>query len=698
MKKDKVIIYLADLAHNEFGLSLYTIPLGIGAVGAYCQKIHEEDVELSLFRQFDDLERAVKERVPHIVGFGYFSWNDNLSLAASAFVRRMSPHTLIVFGGLNIGFEGCKYEDTTLSQDVPRVMSDFQLLISHPDIDIIVHGDGEVPFADAVARFIAYGDRAKVKSQAIDGCSTWVDGKLLCGKPVPPLGDLDIIPSPYLMGLFTDFFERFKLIPQIETVRGCPYKCTYCTVGGHPSRQGRYSLERVKEEILYLKDHSPNKVLRIADSNWGIIERDVELAEFIRKLHDSYGYPTSLRVYYAANGPFENVKKMAGLLKPMLPLNMSFQSLTKEVLKNIKRKNVSLNKVKDMVMFARANEIATSTELILGLPGETYESSRKGFLKALQLGFDSVFINPLYLIKGSALYTDAARETYEFKTGYSLIGKDVTRINGEYVFEADEVVVESKTMSREDFWELHRFRLFASICYAAAFLKEITMHCLNYGITPLDVYDELVTHGDRYPFFSTMASGYMNCIRDLYFKTPEALRGELASYIERHGNVDFFNVNKHLQCTMGKVLGIQEKQLLAAEYSTAARALYKKKEHESSRDEDFYKILDVLTRLTPEIIITPFERVKKDVLHECSYDLVAWTRDNYERPLSEYSLEKPRLFVFIVRNIDEHYDFIEQTKGWPEVEKYDFYFNTMVSSNMRRYISYADVGRNYDKR
>lgn len=86
MKRKKIIIYLAELAHDEYGLSINSIPLGIGCVGSYSKKIYGDKIEIQIFRRFGDLKKAISEKPPHIVGFGYFSWNDNLTLAASTYI------------------------------------------------------------------------------------------------------------------------------------------------------------------------------------------------------------------------------------------------------------------------------------------------------------------------------------------------------------------------------------------------------------------------------------------------------------------------------------------------------------------------------------------------------------------------------------------------------------------------------------
>lgn len=697
MKKNKVLIYLAELAHSGFGLSLNTVPLGIGCVGAYSKKIYGDEIELRLFRQIEDLMNALSDRPPHIVGFGYFTWNDNLTLAASGWVKNVSPRSLIVFGGLNISFEGWENADNAgkLVTSQKRKLCaqsareyDLALLKRHQDVDIIVHGDGEVPFSNIVERVMDSAQRLKVKGQPIDGCSALVEGELLTGKAIPPLFDLDVIPSPYLMGLFSEFLVRFQLVPQIETVRGCPYDCTYCTIGGNISTLRKHSLEYAKEEILFLRDNSPNRVLRIADSNWGILKRDVELAEFIRELHDTSGYPSSLRVYYAEKGPFENVRRMAEKLKTLLPLNMSFQTLTKGVLNNVKRKNMPIYRIKEIVEFAHNNSITASTELISGLPGETFESFKNVFQEVVKLNFDSVYVGTLYLTKNSDLYTEIARKGYGIRTMYALLGNDVTQVASRYVFEADEVVVESNTMSLDDFWELHKFNFFIFSCYGAAFLKEIIMHCMSYNITPLDIFDELFEVPDKYPFLNKMFVKYMANVKTKYFSTPEELERAITESIEKYGNVDEFSIHRQLFYYLGTLLSSQYKDLVISDFGKAAHSIYDSNENQNNNSE-FHPIVDILSDLASDIIIPPLEEIEEEVVRPCKYDLVAWARDGYRRLLSEYSLNESTDFSLCVRNVDEHRDLCAMAKGWNAAERYEFYFSTVVSSNMRRFIKYA---------
>ncbi|MBL0059181.1 MAG: radical SAM protein [Elusimicrobia bacterium] len=709
-----IVVYLAELAHDGFGLSLRTFPLGLGVVGSYVKEKFSNRVDLHLFRTYGDLMAAVKEKTPDIVGFGYFSWNDYLTLVAARAIRESCPRALIVFGGANISPFGQEKtsgfpfagktggaipmapapQNEALHSFTWPVYNDYQLLAAYPNIDVLIHGDGEIPMADLVAKFIETGDKEAVKSAGVPGCSSRVGDAIVCGPAPEILFDLDRIPSPYSSGLFKGFMDKYNLLPQIETTRGCPYKCTFCTVGLNEGKMRKHSLEYSKDEIRYLMNHYPNTVLRIADPNWGIAEKDVELAEFIHELRKTTGYPSSLRVYYSAGGPFKNIKTMALLMKDLLPLNMSFQSLNVETLKNIKRGNMPLSKVQEMVAYARSNGIASSTELISGLPKESLSSFKNSFLMAVTLRLDSVYVGALYLIKGSELYTGEARAQYKFRTKFALIEKDVTRIDDRWVFEMDELVVEHSEMTEADFYELYRFKIWGMVGYGSAYLKEIIMHGFNYDVTIIEIYDELVGNPERYPFHRTILSEYVESIKPLFFDTPQALEEKLVQHIEKHGNVDRFYWNRYTQLTMAKVLGRESKVVFVNEVAAAAKKVFDRKvqgEAPADRKSDFYSILDVLSGLQPDCIISPLETNERVVNVELPFDVKVWADENYEFPLSRYRLPKPRRFGLVIRNIQEHINFMRDTKSFDSTaDKYEYYYNVMVSSNMRRSIAYAE--------
>jgi hypothetical protein len=381
-------------------------------------------------------------------------------------------------------------------------------------------------------------------------------------------------------------------------------------------------------------------------------------------------------------------------MKELLPLNMSFQSLNKDTLKIIKRGNMPMDTVREMVAFARANGIASSTELISGLPKESYDSFRGSFLTAIQLRLDSVYMGALYLIKGSELYTAESREENKFKTNFALIETDVTKIDGRWVFDMDEIVVEHSHMTQDEFYKLYRFKLWGQVAYAAAYLKEIIMHCLNYGISPLELYDELIANTEDFSFINTILTDFIESIKPLYFETPQELEEKLTEHIEEFGNVDLFYYNRHFQLSMAKVLGRDNKVTFVNEVVEAARRLYKGKmtdETIENEEDDFYSILEDLREIQPVCIISPLDKQERVMNVSCNYDLKAWADDNYDNRLLQYKTSQPQSFSLVVRNIQEHDSFRKETVDFRSIaEKYEYFYNVMVSSNLRRYITYSD--------
>jgi hypothetical protein len=114
------------------------------------------------------------------------------------------------------------------------------------------------------------------------------------------IADLETIPSPYLLGLL-DPFGAAQAGAVIETNRGCPYGCTFCDWGSATlSRIRKFSLERVFAELEWSARNTID-IASIADANFGIFERDVEIAEKIAELKRAYGFPRTVAVNYAKN-------------------------------------------------------------------------------------------------------------------------------------------------------------------------------------------------------------------------------------------------------------------------------------------------------------------------------------------------------------------------------------------------------------
>src|SRR6185436_17351547 len=113
--------------------------------------------------------------------------------------------------------------------------------------------------------------------------------------------DLDEFPSPYLTGVFDSLAPETWASATVESNRGCPYGCTFCDWGAATLQKIRtFSLERFRADATWLAEHRV-PAMWIADANFGILPRDVEVAKILVEVKRQYGYPKRLTTNYAKN-------------------------------------------------------------------------------------------------------------------------------------------------------------------------------------------------------------------------------------------------------------------------------------------------------------------------------------------------------------------------------------------------------------
>ncbi len=357
-------IYLGDLTYTTLSLATDAFPLNVGFIAAYAEKTFGKEIDLKLFKYVEDLEQAIHERPPDILGLSNYPWNFNLGLEFFRMTRTVSPQTICVMGGPNV-----PHEDEARSLFVKR----------NPLIDFYAYLEGEEAFAALVARaFETDVDREKMKTAPIDGfVHRMSDTEVMKGTMLARRRSLDEIPSPYLTGHLDKFFDG-KLSPMMETNRGCPFSCTFCHEGNQLiSKVNYFSIERVKAELDYIAaavQRAPILVsnLMFADPNFAMYERDYEIVEHIERIQQRQNWPRSIFASTGKNKK-ERIAKALRKLNGSMSMWMSVQSMDPVVLQEIKRDNISTSQMMALASVYQELGLPTLSELILGLPGDSYE-------------------------------------------------------------------------------------------------------------------------------------------------------------------------------------------------------------------------------------------------------------------------------------------------------------------------------------
>lgn len=488
-------LYLVQASNTYVGRGFKAayLPYAVGLLAA-CAFEDETIKNEYCFKRFIFTREITDEAVqslenPGVIGFSNYIWNTQYNLVLAEKVKKAYPDCIIIFGGHN-------------------VPPDNSFLEKYPFIDYLVHGEGEEAFKALLLEFCKdekdFSSISNISYRVSATENKKTETEILCR--------LDY-PSPYLNGWFDSIFEEnpdMQLDAIIETSRGCPRSCAYCDWGCNSSKIRFFPTERVLAEIDWMSEHGV-KFIWGADSNFGAAERDLEIVDYLIDKREKTGYPERLRINYAMNNPqrvFEISTKLEkyGLSKEGATL--SFQSLDPTVLENIGRKNMSMDKFSELLKLYTEAGITTYSEIIAGLPGETYESFCRGIGKLLEAGQHRLItVYNCELLPNSPM----AQPEYMKKHGIRTAEIEVLLAHSEVDEEVKEktiYVIGSNSLSTEDWIACNIFTCMEESLHHHGIMKYIAIY-LHYekGFSYEDIYNMVIRYAKKNPD-SVLRSAY----------------------------------------------------------------------------------------------------------------------------------------------------------------------------------------------
>jgi radical SAM superfamily enzyme YgiQ (UPF0313 family) len=351
-----------------------TIPhAGIATLAAVLEKAgHSVGLQdMRLYPDTGDLLQKIRDYKPDLIGmsmasFGYKMSYEIVNQIKDEFdipIAAGGSYTSVVFGKI---LKDCK-------------------------ADYVVYGEGEQPFTDLCN---------KVDPKEINGL-IWRNGdEIVTNPPMATNKDLDSLPLPKY-----DLFELDKMMEKripIVSSRGCPYRCTFCSIALVFERPFR---ERSPESTVNELKHWYSKgfnTFEFSDDNFTFnMERAEKICDLIiesdMKLKLIFG--NGLRAD-RVNEQLLRKLKDAGTVW----IAYSMETSNTNSLKLLK-KGMTKETLKSAVKLTKEIGIDCQVNFIIGNPEQTYEMFVEDTKFAATLGIDQVRFYNMVPYPGTEMFT-----------------------------------------------------------------------------------------------------------------------------------------------------------------------------------------------------------------------------------------------------------------------------------------------------
>jgi hypothetical protein len=332
------------------------------------------------------LVEEILSRDPWMVGFTCYLWNIDRTLWIASRLKERRPDLRIIIGG-------------------PEVTADNAWVLQHPAIDFAAIGEGEQTFAELLN---ALRDHHTPR-EPIPGL--YVSLGTVLG-PLPafrqPLASLDEISSPYLEGILDAADEELLLL---ETIRGCIFKCKFCYYPKSYDDLYFVSREKIIANLQHARERGVKEVVLLDPT----LNQARNFADFVKLLADQnpdhqWRYFGELR----AEGITPDIARLLCNAN-FTEVEIGLQSIDPLAMELMDRKN-------NMKAFERGVQamldvgIDVKVDLIIGLPGDTPDSVRRGmhYLRDTSL-FSSVQVFNLAILPGTAFRQEAEMHGLQFQ-------------------------------------------------------------------------------------------------------------------------------------------------------------------------------------------------------------------------------------------------------------------------------------------
>lgn len=310
-------------------------------------------------RPMEIVEKIINKK-PKIVTFGVYIWNAEETLKVVTLLKKIRPELIIVIGGPEVTYE---YESKKI----------FNIA------DYLVCGEGDFAVRDLCKKII------NGETQ---------DQKVIIPK-VPEVSELKL---PY--DYYTDDDIKNRYI-YVEASRGCPFTCEFC-LSSLDKRVREFDLDLFLNEMKKLWSRGARS-FKFIDRTFNLkISNTIKVLNFFLQFKDEDSFFLHFEVI-PDRFPDELKEVIKMFPSGTLQFEIGIQTLNKEVAERIGRKLNFEAISRNLRFLMEETDIHIHSDLIIGLPGESFKSFGESFDKLFLLGPQEIQVGLLKRLNGTKI-------------------------------------------------------------------------------------------------------------------------------------------------------------------------------------------------------------------------------------------------------------------------------------------------------
>ena len=99
--KKPIRIFLGDLTYDTITVSTESFPLNVGYIASYCLSKFGSEIDITIFKYIDKLEKAIRENPRDILGLSNYVWNHRIGYELFTILHEIRPNAIKIWGGPN---------------------------------------------------------------------------------------------------------------------------------------------------------------------------------------------------------------------------------------------------------------------------------------------------------------------------------------------------------------------------------------------------------------------------------------------------------------------------------------------------------------------------------------------------------------------------------------------------------------------